>query len=1198
MPLAPLPPPIDFLLGHRLRRVAALVRAIKFHRMGAILWSSVALIAAALALVQQRSASLAPYAAPLLLVVFVLATVIAVWCVYRDRSDIATATDYLAARHPELRSALRAAVEQRPTTQGQFHFLQRRVIDDALRHAETRDWLREPRRRARGLLAGHALALIAALGLSAIVIRAHRPAPAGTRATTFLAAGLEITPGDAEFERGSTVVIAARFDAVEVPREAVLVWRATGGATQRAPMDRSLSDPVFAFTITALNADVAYHVEHDRESTRTFALTVFDRPALVRADARLDYPEYTGLADREIVDTRRVSAVTGTQLEYEFIVNKPLARAVLRAADKSEVPLQATADRTRFRLSAVMSKSERFSLHLEDDAGRTNGSPIDIRIEAVENRRPELKLTFPRGDQRVSPLQEMQLQAEARDDFGMSDYGLGLSVGESEPTYLSLAPAHQPPAVQANLDHVLALETYGVKPDQLVTWFAWADDIGPEGKSRRTTSDVFFAEVRRLEEIFREDANGGGNNQAGAGAGGPGEELLETQRQISIATWKLRQQDASAPSLAADAATLRDSQREVQKQLAEVRQRLDDGRARAAADQAGPLMTQAADALDAVAEKKSLDELQKAWAGARGAYEALLRMQPRDSNVSQSRSGGQGGGSRGRDQLNELQFRNEEDRYQTETQAQPPPTPEQRDQLNVLARLRELARRQEDINQRLQELQTALAAAEDEAQREAIRRELKRLEDEQRRMMSEVDEARQRVDRLQPGEQTQQAREQLDRTREDMRRASEQLAQGEVSQALAAGSRARENLQQTSEDLRKEAAGRFGDQMREARRQARELSAAQQEASRQLEDMSRGQQSLDDSAQREQLAQQLQQQAERREGLLDTLRQVTEESDGTEPRLHRQLYDLLRQQGQSGATQELNASAELLRRGFVDPARERQAGVGREIEQLQRAVERAAGSVLGDETNELRFAQRELDELTRELQRDRREGAAGAEEESSGEAPSPTEEPNSGARGEESERLAGTGEPRPGEASGESKGGTGAGNREPGQAGGSAGAPNGGQAGRGSSEEDAEAEAESLAQLARTFGRGAPEGQPSRGPLTGGGFGEWAERLRTVEELMEAPELRQRLAGARFQAEEFRRANQREGKAPQWDLVEIGVVAPLQDARAWLRQELNRREQPDALQPIDRDPVPERYAESVRKYYEALGSGASAEATK
>ena len=89
---------------------------------------------------------------------------------------------------------------------------------------------------------------------------------------------------------------------------------------------------------------------------------------------------------------------------------------------------------------------------------------------------------------------------------------------------------------------------------------------------------------------------------------------------------------------------------------------------------------------------------------------------------------------------------------------------------------------------------------------------------------------------------------------------------------------------------------------------------------------------------------------------------------------------------------------------------------------------------------------------------------------------------------------------------------------------------------------------------------------------------------------MEEPQLREQLAGARSVAEGIRRENQQQGKAPQWDLVEMGVVAPLQEARAWLRQELNRREQPDALHPIDRDPVPERYAESVRKYYEALGS--------
>ena len=129
---------------------------------------------------------------------------------------------------------------------------------------------------------------------------------------------------------------------------------------------------------------------------------------------------------------------------------------------------------------------------------------------------------------------------------------------------------------------------------------------------------------------------------------------------------------------------------------------------------------------------------------------------------------------------------------------------------------------------------------------------------------------------------------------------------------------------------------------------------------------------------------------------------------------------------------------------------------------------------------------------------------------------------------------------------------------------------------------------------------GTPDGGPpvpGAGPLTGGNFADWADRLRTVESLLEDDQLRERLSEARAQAEEQRREWQRAGKAPQWDLVETGIIRPLEEARVWLKQELARLEDPEILQPIDRDPVPEKYAESVRKYYEALSVAESARST-
>jgi hypothetical protein len=45
----------------------------------------------------------------------------------------------------------------------------------------------------------------------------------------------------------------------------------------------------------------------------------------------------------------------------------------------------------------------------------------------------------------------------------------------------------------------------------------------------------------------------------------------------------------------------------------------------------------------------------------------------------------------------------------------------------------------------------------------------------------------------------------------------------------------------------------------------------------------------------------------------------------------------------------------------------------------------------------------------------------------------------------------------------------------------------------------------------------------------------------------------------------------------------------LAEVRDRIADELARRESADALVPVDRDPVPNRYSDLVRRYYEGLG---------
>jgi hypothetical protein len=108
-------------------------------------------------------------------------------------------------------------------------------------------------------------------------------------------------------------------------------------------------------------------------------------------------------------------------------------------------------------------------------------------------------------------------------------------------------------------------------------------------------------------------------------------------------------------------------------------------------------------------------------------------------------------------------------------------------------------------------------------------------------------------------------------------------------------------------------------------------------------------------------------------------------------------------------------------------------------------------------------------------------------------------------------------------------------------------------------------------------------------PLTGPGFVPWSDRLRDVEEMIDSPDLRNQVAMARERARLLRQQFNRTREKPDWAVVQLQVVKPLVEVRDRIAEELARRGSEQALVPLDRDPVPTRYSDLVRKYYEELG---------
>lgn len=89
--------------------------------------------------------------------------------------------------------------------------------------------------------------------------------------------------------------------------------------------------------------------------------------------------------------------------------------------------------------------------------------------------------------------------------------------------------------------------------------------------------------------------------------------------------------------------------------------------------------------------------------------------------------------------------------------------------------------------------------------------------------------------------------------------------------------------------------------------------------------------------------------------------------------------------------------------------------------------------------------------------------------------------------------------------------------------------------------------------------------------------------------MIDDPKLRAEAARIRETAKGIRVEVKRHSVIPNWDIVQSKISAPLAELRNRLTEELARRESKENLVPIDRDPVPGKYAERVRLYYEELG---------
>ncbi|NQV27977.1 MAG: hypothetical protein HQ518_26810 [Rhodopirellula sp.] len=1300
-----------------------------------------------------------------------------------EQQKLATAR-LIEQRWPDLNQRLLTVIEQTPNAAaGGFSWLQQELASEVRSHSYSHDWKDGvPTRRILTRVATTLCAIVLSVCLAdqlrteagSALAALDEPTPEEQLNNSALEAfNVSVEPGTAEVERGRALLITATFDGrlpstvtmLEDPGKATAEKLETDESNASArPMRQSLKDPLFGTRLPSVDSSFEYQIQFDDQRTEVFRISVYDLPRVAQVDALIEFPSYSDMPNELIEDTWRVSTVEGSSVVLKCRLNKQIADGRLIDEDGREFELLAATSISTtsitprngdveptaneppgvlYQTRIPVDKTRRLTFRLTDDKGRRNREEDEFVLTAVPNRPPEIKLVFPGRDLRVSPIEELQLEATVWDDFGISEHGVVLALADREPRTISLgekAAARQ----KHELAHLLALEPEHAEPDQLVSYYFFADDFGVAGEKRRTMSDMFFAEVRHFEEIFREgQPPPGGAPPAESKNAKKAEELGELQKQIIAATWKIirrETRDEVSPAFADDVTLLVESQQEAISQMNELIEELEDAQSKMYAADVVEAMKTAVVRLVETHEKMKSDLLTPALTAERAAYQGLLKLRAREHQVTQQQSSpskSSGSKSASQQQLDQLELDNKKNRYEAEQQANQQELEQQnREELQVLNRLRELARRQGDLNQKLKELEHELKAAKTEAEQEEIERQLKRLREEQKELLRDVDELKDRMEKPENQQEMADTREKLEDTRSKVRQASEALEEGKLSQALNEGTRAERELEKLRDEVRQKAAGQFGEAMKDLRQQAREIGQRQDQIAEALNQNApqQGERPSLRTKQKpsgEKLQEQLDEQHEQLDQVMEKMREVVEKADTAEPLLARQLYETVRKTRSDRASEALDETRDLNRRGLTKDAAVAERRAHDSLDRMQKGIEQAAEAVLGNELETLKRASRELAEAGKAVQqelaqadpeelqkmRNGREAAdPGAEEnpagnsrqDGSGQSSKPGDQKaDEQTEGSQSQQQDGTkteqkpgdvtpksqqqkgdatgeGNQKPGDKPGAAKSdnenqqGSGEGQKpgqqpsnsdqkgqggkpgeQPGQESTGAGKPQsgnpsrnpdgqqksdtpgepkgqgqsqqgdgqspGGKPGEGQSEPgqssggqgEGQSPSESQGQQAgqqpgprQRPGLRPPTNQPSQpgsqrsetaqgqggstgpgNPITGQGFVQWSDQIRNVEELIDDPKLRAEVARIREAARSMRAEFKRHSKEPQWGLVRMEILEPLAEIQEKIREEIARRESPDSLVPIDRDPVPDKYAELVRRYYERIGSG-------
>ena len=241
-------------------------------------------------------------------------------------------------------------------------------------------------------------------------------------------------------------------------------------------------------------------------SSKSYSISVTDRPSISDLVIKINYPNYTGLAPKtQKANQSEILALPGSEIDVSLRSNINLeeARLILNGNDLDMLVRNRTA-----KLTIPMTDSSTFFISLKDERGITNRNPIPFHLKFVDDLYPRISVIKPAPIIELGGDQAIPILMNIDDDFGFTK--LQLSYEIHRPNYIDAEP-------KISMFSISSLDTSKSQQQVATNWEVQGLGLMPEDElhfrfelydndivsgPKKQISDIFIAKVPSLNDLF------------------------------------------------------------------------------------------------------------------------------------------------------------------------------------------------------------------------------------------------------------------------------------------------------------------------------------------------------------------------------------------------------------------------------------------------------------------------------------------------------------------------------------------------------------------------------------------------------------------------------------------------------------------------------------------------------------------------